>query len=327
MINIKLSHPQWPLARQTPGSSGVWGNCRFFCNTPVERCDYWFVLEGIEGKKETTLCPKGHTVLITCEPPTLKTYKTDFLRQFGAIITCHRDIDHPNPVFQQSGLPWHVGRRQKNHVNLSFSKDYDELKGMNEIQKTKMLSVITSAKLVSEGHRKRFEFAKLLKEYFGDDIDLFGRGINEIEDKWDALAPYRYHVAVENCLVDDYWTEKLADAFLAGCYPIYYGCPNISRYFDPGSLTTIDINRPEEAIAAIESCIKENRYENSRRLIYESREKVLDRHNLFAMIAEYVESAEKQADKQPFVKTTIHKEPSDSNLLYRFKRTLLNLTT
>ncbi|MCX6224413.1 MAG: glycosyltransferase family 10, partial [Bacteroidia bacterium] len=287
MIDVKLTLPSWPIIRQTPGQRGLWNNCRFFCNTSVERCNYWFVLEGLNVKKEQAICPKDHTILITCEPPTLKTYKSEFLRQFAAVITCHTSIDHTNPIFQQPGLPWHIGRRQKDHINVEFSKDYDELKAMTSIPKTKLLSVISSSKMMSEGHRKRLDFAKRLKIHFGDKVDLFGRGLNEVEDKWDALAAYKYHVAMENSTVNDYWTEKLSDAFLAGCHPIYHGCPNIDRYFDLSSLTQIDINHLEKAIAVIEACLEQNRYESSQPLIWEARKKVLDTYNLFALIAEY----------------------------------------
>jgi hypothetical protein len=326
MINVKLSIPSWPSIRQTPGQKGVWGECRFFfSDTNSERCDYWFVLEGLGKKKETSVCPKANTVFITHEPPTLRTYKREFLHQFAAVITSDVEIDHPNPIFRQSGLPWHVGRRQRDHVNIEFSKNYDELKAMTSIPKTKLLSVISSSKVMTEGHRKRLEFAKRLKTHFGDKIDLFGRGLNEVEDKWDALADYRYHVAMENSAVNHYWTEKLADAFLAGCHPIYYGCPNVTDYFPADSLTSIDINNPEKAIAVIEACIEQNRYESSQRKIWEAREKVLDAYNMFALIADYVTTDRRLTSGQfkPYGKVTIRKEPSESNLIYRFKKKIL----
>ncbi len=327
MITVKLSHPPWPIVRQTPGQNSVWGNCRFFCNTDVAHCDYWFVLESPGSKKEKAFCPKANTVFIAGEPPTIKTYKKEFLHQFAAVISSDINIDHPHPVFQQSGLPWHVGRRQRNHINIEFTKDYDELKRMTSIPKTKLLSVVTSSKIMTEGHRKRFEFAKRLKTHFGDKIDLFGRGLNEIEDKWDALADYRYHVAIENSEVNHYWTEKLADAFLAGCYPIYHGCPNIADYFSPDSFSPVDIHDPLKAIAVIEACIEQNKYESSQSRIWESREKVLDRYNLFALIADYIEKDRQSTGERPGrpVKITIRKEPSDSNLIYRFKKKLLRL--
>lgn len=321
MITVKLSHPPFPIIRQTPGQQGVWGECRFFCNTNIDRCDYWFVLESLNGKKERVCCPRENTIFIVCEPPTLRTYKSEFLRQFAAVITSDIHVDHPNPIFRQSGLPWHVGRRQKEHVNISFSKDYDELAAMTDIPKTKLISVISSAKVDSAGHRQRLEFVRRLKAHFGDRIDLFGRGLNEIEDKWDALAGYRYHVALENSAVNHYWTEKIADAFLAGCHPIYYGAPNITEYFPAGSLTPIDIGQPDQAVAAIEECLARNRYEDSEQLIWEARKNVLDRYNLFALMADYIASDQARAPDKTAkpVRVTMRKEPSDSNLLYRLK--------
>lgn len=327
MIDVKLTMPAWPITRQTPGQTGIWNHCRFFYGTDIDRCDYWFVMEGLDAPKEQTVCPKDHTILITCEPPTVKIYRSEFLRQFASVITCHRNIDHPNPVFQQPGLPWHIGRRQINHVTIEFSKDYDELKAMASIPKTRLLSVISSSKTMSKGHRKRLDFAKRLKHHFGDQVDLFGRGVHEIEDKWDALATYKYHVVLENSAIDDYWTEKLADAFLAGCYPIYYGCPNIDRYFDPASLTSIDLDDSKGAITTIEACMNENKYESSQHKIWEARGKVLDRYNLFPLIAEYIEKYSQCETRQPLTptKVTIRKEISDSNLICRIKRKLLRL--
>lgn len=328
LINVKLAVSSWPIIRQTPGQQGVWGECRFFfSDTDIDRCDYWFVLEGLDKKKVTTVCPKANTVFIAHEPPTLRTYKSEFLRQFAAVITSDVNIDHPNPIFEQPGLPWHIGRRQKNHVNISFSKDYDELKSMTSIPKTKLLSVVSSAKIMTEGHRKRLEFARRLKTHFGDKIDLFGRGLDEIEDKWDALADYQYHVAIENSMVKDYWTEKISDAFLAGCHPIYHGCPNITDYFPADSLTPIDINDPGKAIADIEACIARKSYESSLPLIWEARRKVLNTYNLFPLIADYIAKDRQRASglSRTPVKVTLRKEPSESNLIYKLKKKLLRL--
>ena len=50
-----------------------------------------------------------------------------------------------------------------------------------------------------------------LKQHFGDAIDFYGRGHNFIPFKDDALMPYRFHICIENCQVNDLWTEKLAD--------------------------------------------------------------------------------------------------------------------
>ena len=68
-----------------------------------------------------------------------------------------------------------------------------------------------------------------LKKHFGDQIDLFGRGLNDFEDKWDVLANYKYTVAIENDFCDDWVTEKYFDCILSNTLPFYYGCPNLGQ--------------------------------------------------------------------------------------------------
>lgn len=287
MFRIKLStnFPEWSLLRQTPGSKGIWDNCQFFVDLDIEECDYWVVYSGLL-KPEKTICPPENTFFITGEPPTFKKYDSKFLNQFATIVTCHQDIKHPNVVHTQQGYPWHVGRYIKNGINISFSKDYDELKTIKNFSKDRLLSVISSNKDFTEGHKKRVEFVRKLAEHFSPKIDIFGRGIRDIEDKWDAISRYTYHIAIENSSFNDYWTEKLSDAFLGGAYPFYYGCPNLSDYFPPGSYTSIDINDFKKSVSIIEDAIENQQYEKSIEEITKARHLVLDKYNLFAMISD-----------------------------------------
>lgn len=104
----------------------------------------------------------------------------------------------------------HYAPSEKDAVTLN----YDDLKGLKTPTKTKLLSVIISDKSFTEGHLKRHDFLQAIKKHFGDQLDIFGRGFNYVNDKWDAIADYKYHVAIENSQYPHYWTEKLADAFL-----------------------------------------------------------------------------------------------------------------
>ncbi|MDB2522374.1 glycosyltransferase family 10 [Planktomarina temperata] len=52
-----------------------------------------------------------------------------------------------------------------------------------------------------------------------------------MDDKLESLRDYRFHIAIENSSYDGYFTEKITDCFLAGTYPIYYGCKNLDQYF------------------------------------------------------------------------------------------------
>ena len=43
--------------------------------------------------------------------------------------------------------------------------------------------MISSNKAFTDGHRQRLKFVEALKEHFGENIDVFGRGINSFADK------------------------------------------------------------------------------------------------------------------------------------------------
>ncbi|MGS0764080.1 glycosyltransferase family 10 domain-containing protein [Syntrophomonas curvata] len=292
MIRVKLStdFPYEPLIRQTPGRRGIWGNCQFFIDSGISDCDYWVVYNGVL-QHETAFCPPQNTILITGEPPSITDYPPAYANQFARVVTCHAHMPHPRLILSQTGLCWHVGRVliDVDSRRSIINRDYDDFKDSYALPKSKLMSVITSSKDFTEGHQKRLNFVRRLKAYFGEDIDVFGRGIREVEDKWDAVSPYKYHIALENSVYPYYWTEKLADAYLAGAYPIYHGCPNVDDYFPAGSNTRIDIDDAEGSIRVIEDCIRERRYEASLDGIIQARNLVLDRYNLFALIAGLVE--------------------------------------
>jgi hypothetical protein len=49
-------------------------------------------------------------------------------------------------------------------------------------------------------------------------------------EKRAKLSEYRYALCMENCVCRNYLTEKLPEAVLAGCIPIYHGPPNVSDW-------------------------------------------------------------------------------------------------
>jgi len=294
MIRVKLStsFPEWPILRQTPRKEGVWGNCQFFANQDVEECDFWVVYEGLT-KPESVRCPAGNTILFTGEPPSVKTYKPGFLRQFATIITCHRSIDHPGVVFSQQALPWHVGRRvREDNANICFTKDYDELAAIHRFDKDRLVSVVCSKDASTRGHRERTEFVEKLCRHFEDRLGIFGRGFRYVEDKWDAIAPYKYQIVLENSQFPDYWTEKLSDAFLGGAYVFYHGCPNLSDYFSVGSYKTIDIHDFDGTVTEMDEAMGSGEYERSVHEILAARELVLNKYNLFPTMVELCNRAQ-----------------------------------
>ncbi|PZR40048.1 MAG: hypothetical protein DI538_05160 [Azospira oryzae] len=291
MIKVKLTYPfNWPIVKQTPHRSGKWGDCVFYINQDVEECDFWVVFEGLE-RNERTKCNPANTLLVTAEPPTIKTYNTSFVDQFNWVLSCH-DFKRANVIRSQQGLNWMVGgcyQKDKHSWSEVHSKDYDELTSINQFDKTKLISIVTSNKSLTDDHKARVRFINEARDLFGEELDVFGVGFNEISDKWDAIYPYKYHIALENSLIKDYWTEKLTDAFLGGAYPFYHGCPNIDEYFPVSSLTPINIFNYHESLSEIAKVIKENKYESSYDSIGTSRDLILNKFNLMAVLSEFCE--------------------------------------
>lgn len=287
MIKVKLttSSPSWPLLRQTPSSSGEWGGVKFYVNDEsVTECDYWVVYDGLPNR-EAAVCPQGNIIFIASEPPEVKRYSSRFLGQFSTVVSCDRSIQHPDVRFVQQSLPWMVGVRQT-AKGASCVMDYDRLASDSPPRKIKLLSVVTTKKTMTAGHKSRLAFVEKLMRRYGPEIDVFGRGFSAIEDKWDAIAPYKYHLVLENSCLEDYFTEKITDAFLGLAYPIYWGCPNLSDYFPEKSFSRIHLDDVE----AIGRIIDDSSYEKSQAHLAESKRLVLDKHNLFAFLSGLITS-------------------------------------
>jgi len=317
MVKVKLStqHPNWPLRQQFPSSKSIWGEYQFFINDEVEDCDYWIVCEGLL-KRESTLCPPENTILITWEPPSIKSYSQNFLNQFERLITCHKNLKHKNITYSHQGLPWHV------------RKSYDEITSLKNIKKTKNISIISSNKKCTDSHKKRIEFAYKIKDYFKDDIDLYGRGINDFEDKWDVLAPYKYSIAIENSVLDHYITEKLSDCYLAHTFPFYHGASNVYKYYNKESFARIDISNFNKTISTIEKVLNDNNHYNTHiGHLSEARDKYMNKWQLFPLIVNFVELCEKKTWKQKKVCTIEPDSGSQSlkmSVITRLSSFLLN---
>lgn len=280
MKKVKLSFPyDWPIKRQTPGGLGQWGDYEFYVNeSSIEKFDAWVVFNGLNYSSEIANSIRSNTILITGETRDLQVYSRSFIRQFSHILTNQPHLNHPQKKSMHTGAPWFVG------------KSFDELITINEVHKTKLISIVTSNKLITDGHKIRYEFAHRIKDYFRDEIDLFGRGILDFEDKWDVLAPYKYNISIENGSHRDYFTEKLNDCFLAFTFPIYYGCPNITEYYDSDSLMEIDIKDFDKSLRSIEKVLNTpNHYELHLDAIRNARSKYLKTYNIFALIVDYLD--------------------------------------
>ena len=280
MYTVKLTfNYDWPFFRQTPRCLGVWGNYKFIIDPNLQKCDFWVVFTEYGLVRETCICNPQNIIFLPLESfATSIRYPQEFLRQFGKIITVQKEIQGDNVIYYQNAPPWFV------------EKSYDELINQSNPIKTKLLSIICSDKTFTDGHRKRLEFTKRIKSHFGDDIDFFGRGINSFESKWETLASYKFHIAIENNFCDDYFTEKIIDPILAGSYPFYYGCPNLEKYIPKDAFTRIDISDFEQTISVIEYVINNNQiYNEYLRNINFYKKLIINNLQFFPMICQFLD--------------------------------------
>lgn len=89
--------------------------------------------------------------------------------------------------------------------------------------------------------------------------------------KLPAFINSMFHLAMENCIIKGYFSEKLIDCFIARTVPIYYGCPNISDFFD---VRGIIIVTPENMFETINNLTEFDFYSRIE-FIEKNREKAL----------------------------------------------------
>lgn len=89
--------------------------------------------------------------------------------------------------------------------------------------------MILSNKRETEGHRLRHELVK-------PGMDLWGQEHKTFSYKLEALKDYAFTICVQNSRVENYFSEALIDCFRTGTIPIYWGCTNISNFFDENGI-------------------------------------------------------------------------------------------
>ena len=178
------------------------------------------------------------------------------------------------------------------YVNRPFS----ELDSGNIPEKLQPCSWITSGIARTQNHRKRLAFLKMLQDSEVS-FDLYGRGLPDwsnslgaVENKWNAMAPYYYNLAIENYAENDlYVSEKLWDALLSWCLPIYYGGSAADKLLPPGSFLRLP-SMDEKGIAYIkEVTANPDAWHEAKDKIAEARQIILHELNLLNWLSNFVE--------------------------------------
>ncbi|HNX14654.1 MAG TPA: glycosyltransferase family 10 [Oscillospiraceae bacterium] len=158
-------------------------------------------------------------------------------------------------------FPLQYGDRHLTHPYCFDHNDYDKsiesaknkhLTAAEDFaRKTGFCSFVVSNNI---GDPFREEFFDRLSTY--QKIDSAGRFRNNvgqkngIKDKFAFASQRKFSITFENSKVDGYVTEKILEGFAAHTIPIYWGSPDVNKYFNPAAF--IYIKGPEDVDDAIE---------------------------------------------------------------------------
>jgi hypothetical protein len=301
-----------------PGGELRWGRWDIALNPPRgSRCDFWIVYAASRDRDRLE-CASENTLFIAGEPPSKKIYPKAYYAQFHRVISTRAEDPHPRVTASALCLNWHVGL---DRFKDEYLFGYDYLKNLAPPAKENKVSVVCSDLTTTEGQRRRLALLDYLKKQLGESIVHYGRGFTPIPDKMSAIAPYRYHLVLENSASPHYWTEKLADAYLGWAYPIYVGCPNLDEYFPEAGFSPVSVDEPEVAARTIASLLAKPPSESETHVVSECRTLVLDRYNPFARFAYWADQFYDPNARVTMTGITTHKafRPFPRGLLYRLK--------
>lgn len=281
-------HAGDPWFRQTPGGTGCWGDVQFRLNEISAADDLLIVYDDLGAPIETTL-PPTRRVLVVPEPLDMRLYPTGYLDQFGVVIAPMAVPGVRGRLIRSPvGLPWHFGVDKSGGGRPAPVRyDYTALAALPPpADKLPLLSAVISTKMGNARHRARVALVRALSDRLGERFKLFGKGFREVDDKAEAILPYAYHLAIENNADENFFTEKLTDAYLGWSLPIYSGCPNVERFFPADSLVRFDLDAADaldRIVAALDQPIDAHRLT----ALAEARRRTLEVENTFARLASH----------------------------------------
>jgi hypothetical protein len=229
--------------------------------------------------------PKERIAFLLREPPLPEVRPKNLLNYAHARDYCGYisgpDDSAPTPAYMPA--IW--------YVNVSFR----ELNEAPPPEKHSPCSWITSGINRTESHRQRLAFLQQLQdsslpvEVYGRDLPPGTRTAGELSNKWSGMAPYTYNLAIENFADNDWYaSEKLWDALLSWCLPIYYGGGAADKLLPPGSFLRLP-SLDEKGIQYIrEVTASPDAWIEAKDAIAEARQVILHKLNLMNWLSEWV---------------------------------------
>jgi Glycosyltransferase family 10 (fucosyltransferase) C-term len=252
----------------------------------------WLVIFDEPPPGFVTRVPRARRIVILTEPPEIKPYRRRFLEQFGVAIAPMRISGYSGTVIRShAALPWFYG-----------TETLEELRQMPPPPKINAVSVVITRKTKTPLHRARLRFVEQLQRRLGDRLQVHGVGFHIVENKREAIDPVKYHLALENNIHENFWTEKIADAYLGWSLPLYSGCPNMADYVPADAFLRLELSDLAHSIDVVERCLDDDPYESRFAAITVARNRLLDEHNIFALMQRVVVALAPGAQGAPLVR-------------------------
>ncbi|MBR8829151.1 MAG: glycosyltransferase [Gomphosphaeria aponina SAG 52.96 = DSM 107014] len=296
-----LEQTDW-LWQQTPQAFGVWDNIQILATHPQP--DFLLMYQFDFPKPQSASwqfwrekkpaissllrgVPQERIIYLMREPPLPKIVAQNKANYTAAYQYCGY-ISGPDefaPIPHYMPAIWY-------HAN-----SFRELNEMGVPTKNQLCCWITSGIERTENHRRRLAFLRLLREnqvnfhLYGRCLPDWALGYGTVKNKWNAIAPYYYNLAIENYAQNDlYVSEKLWDALLAWCLPIYYGGTAADKLLPPGSflrLPSLD-QKGIEYIQAVTSTL--DAWYAAKEAIASARQIILHQLNLLPWLSHLIRS-------------------------------------
>jgi hypothetical protein len=106
-------------------------------------------------------------------------------------------------------------------------------------KKSKIVSMISSGKGFTEGHRFRNAFMQRQMQ-LNPWIEFYGREFKPFRIKEEPLIDFMFSITMENESYTNYYTEKLMDCFATGTIPVYHGTPKVGEMFNEDGIIILD---------------------------------------------------------------------------------------
>ena len=267
------------MDKMTINNKGIWNN--ILSTNKISNADYVVALCNIP--KNINFDP-NKIIILPREPKIL--YNPNFNINYGFTYdNIHHVVTEPQFI--------------KMNYDTLINLKYDES------IKTKNISTITSMKQHTPNSIKRVKFIKKFSKKYPNIIDIYGtnwdkkitdykgdlgcyhNSINRNTTKYNGLKNYKYSLCIENSCENNYFSEKFTDCILSWTIPIYFGCPNIDKYFPKDSYYHIDIfdeNSYEKVIEIINKPITQKNID----ALEKARDLILNKYNIWATIEDIV---------------------------------------